>query len=207
MRDLDDFLPLVQPFVAAAPEPTIFRHLRDAATRFCERTRLWRDCDTITTTGVDAEPISVPLDATLYEIARCFLDGRRLDPTSLDDLADERPTWRTDEVGCGGARWFVCPQPGTVQAAPRSSGTLRVETILKPSRDARTLPDFLFDLYGREIAAGAAARTLLMPDTAYANPSLGAALETDFTVALDRLTGAGLRGQQRAPVRTRARFV
>jgi hypothetical protein len=206
MRDLEDFLPLIQPHAVSAPEPVIFRCLRDAAIRFCERTRLWRCFDTITTTGTDPEPISMPPDAVLFEIAACSIDGRPLDPISLMDLAGRHPNWRTADVGSGGARYYVSPEFGTVQAVPRTAGTITVEFIGKPTADAQTLPDFLFDLYGPTIADGASGAVLLMPSTAFANPTLGAGLTARFEQKLDSLSGSGRRGQQRGPTRTRARF-
>lgn len=206
MIDFDDFLPLIEPNAAAAPEPVMTRCLRRAAIRFCERTRLWRASDTITTDGLNPEAISLPTDSVLFEIADCSIDGRPLDPTSIGDLAKERPGWRTEDVGCGGARWYISPEFGTVQAVPRSSGTISVDCVVKPSMRAQTLPDFLFDLYGEDIAGAAAGYVLTTPDAAFANPQLGSALIQIFEARLVTLSDMGRRGQQKARARSRAKF-
>lgn len=205
-RDIDEFLTLVLPFAGNAPEPLIIRAIRDSATEFCQRTRLWRDTDTITTSGADPEPISVPPDSILYEIASCAMDCRPLDPITLPELAKNIPDWRTADIGCGGARWYVAPERGTIQAVPLNSGTLLVEFIVKPTATAQTLPDFLLDEYGQTIADGAAGALLLMPNMAFANPQLGAGLVARFQGAIDSLSNAGTRGQQGGRTRTRGRY-
>lgn len=207
MRDLDDFLTLVLPFAGAAPEPIIMRCLRDAATEFCTRTKLWRGTDTIITGGAEPEPISVPTDAVLYEIASCAIDGRPLDPITLPELAKKQPDWRTREINCeGGGKWYVAPERGTVQVVPRTVGTLLVEFVAKPSAKALTLPDFLLEEYGQTIADGAAGALLIMPNQAFANPQLGAGLTARFQGELDSLSNAGVRGQQGGRTHTRGRY-
>jgi hypothetical protein len=207
MRDIDDFLTLVLPYAGAAPEPLIVRSLRDAATQFCERTRTWKGDDTIATNGAEPEPISVPSDAVLFEISSCAIDGDPLDPVTLKWLATERPDWRTREINSEGARWYVAPQRGTIQAVPRTAGTLFVEFVCKPSATALTLPDYLLDEYGQTIADGAAGALLIMPNTTFGNPQLGAALTARFVSKLDSLSNAGSRGQQGGRTRTRGRYL
>lgn len=205
-HDFDDFLPFISPYAVGAPEPLVYRCLRDAAVRFCTRTRLWRDSDTIVTNGAYPEAITVPSDSVLIEVVNCALNCQRLDPISLDDLARKYPTWRTDPVGCGSADWFVCPEFGSVQPVPRAPGTIAIEFVAVPSATCTTLPDFLYDYYVRDIADGASGAVLLMPDQTFASPTLGAGLLQRFESRLDELSTAGRRGQQRAPARTCARF-
>lgn len=206
MIDIDDFQTLVLPFAGNAPEPLVMRAIRDAAVKFCERTKLWRDTDTIETTGADPEPIAVPPDSILYEIASCSIDGTPLDPITLPELAKRSPDWRTDDIGCASARWYVAPERGTIQAVPRSAGTLFVEFIVKPTAKAQTLPDFLLEEYGQTIADGAAGSLLIMPNMAFANPQLGAGLVARFQSDLDSLSNAGVRGQQGGRTRTRGQY-
>lgn len=207
MRDLDDFLTLVLPFATGAPEPLVYRCLRDAATDFCQRTKLWRCTDTIITAGTDPEPLSVPPDAILYQIESCAIDGHPLDPITLPELAKKRPDWRTRDVGSEGARWYVAPERGTVQAVPLTAGKLLVEFVCKPTATALTLPDFLLDEYGQTIADGAAGALLIMPNQTFANPQLGAGLTQRFQAKLDTLSNAGVRGQQAGRTRTRGRYL
>lgn len=206
MMDIDDFLVLVEPNAVNAPEPLVTRCIRDAAIRFCERTRLWRKNDSFDTDGEYPEKLGVPNDAVLFEIAKCSIDGEPLDPISVDDLADRRPDWRTEDVGSGAARWYVSPDFGTIQPVPRSSGTLTIEYILRPSAAAATLPDFLYSLYGQDIANGASGKVLVTPGQSFANPQLGAALTAMFESRLNTLSDAGRRGQQRARARSRGSF-
>lgn len=218
MIDLIEFVSRVQTNAPSAPEPLIERAIVQAAIRFCERTRLWRRHDVISTDGDDAEQISVPPDSILYEVAACAMaplggsvpglgGAIPLKPISLDELAAWRPNWRIEPIGCYGPRHYVCPWFGAIQAVPRSSGTLIVEFIAKPYHNAQTLPDFLHRLYQDDIATGASAIILSTPDKAFANPELAAALTNKFESRLGALSNAGERGEQRAISRTKARFL
>lgn len=206
MHDLDDFLPLVMPYAASAPEPLVKRYLLKAATQFCERTRTWRCNEQITTDGQYPEQIPIPPDGVLYEIAGCIMWDVPLCPISIADLNRERPCWRTDTVATGCARWYISPEWGSIQAIPFTSGTLSVDVIYKPSYGATTLPDFLYDLYAETIADGAAGNVLVTPGQAFANPTLGAALLQRFDGRLGSLANSGHRGQQRALTRTRPSY-
>ena len=42
MRDIDDFLPLINVWAPAAPEPVTLNFLRQAAKELCQRTRCWQ---------------------------------------------------------------------------------------------------------------------------------------------------------------------
>lgn len=206
MIEFDDFFPFIETNAVSAPEPLVERCIRRAAIRFCERTRLWRVMDSIVTNGLDPEPIAVPNDAVLFEISECSIDGKPLDPISISELALERPKWRTEDVGSGGARWYVSTEIGTVQVVPRSAGTVNVECVVKPAQRADTLPDFLFDLYAEDIAAGASAYVLATPNAAFSNPQVAGALNMNFEMRLNALFDAGRRGQQKARARARASY-
>ena len=221
MRDIDDFQTLVLPYAGNAPEPLVLRCIRDAAVRFCERTKLWRSTANIVTTGENPETVTVPTDSVLYMISACSLvetdtdpdtmvttivGGLPLEPTTLPELSQKYPNWRTDDIGCAGPKWYVAPDRGKIQMVPRTAGTMFVETIVKPTATAQTLPDFLLDEYGQTIADGAAGSLLLMPNMAFANPQLGAGLVARFQSNLDSLSNAGVRGQQGGRTRTRGRF-
>ncbi len=222
MIEIEEFIPRVQVEAPAAPEPLIERAIRQAAIRFCERTRLWRDHDTIGTDGEDAETIAVPSESVLYEVAACAIappflhdastppplhNAIPLTPISMDDLSARWPNWRIMPIGGFGARHYVCPHFGSIQAIPRSSGTLIVEFILKPISEAQLLPDFLHRFYADDIAAGAAGIVLATPGKEFANPGLAMAMTKKFESRLGALSNMGERGQQRAISRTKARFL
>lgn len=208
MIDFDDFLHLIEPNAINAPEPLIFQSLRLAAIMFCERTRLWRGSDVIDTDGTNPEAVSVPTDSVLFEIAACAHGRRPLDPITIAELAHKRPTWRTEPVGASGfARWYVSPEWGTIQAVPLCAGCLTVEIVLKPSAHAESLPDFLLEQYGSDIADGASAMILAKPNASFGNPQLAAALGARFGQRLGTLSNMGSAGQQKGRARARARFM
>lgn len=206
MRPIEDALPLVAPYAPDAPEPLALRCILHAAIEFCQRSRSWRVSDSFTATG-EPDAVTVPIGAILMEIAACALDGRPLDPKSINDLADDIPDWRTETPQANAGRWYVSPEFGTVQIVPRSTGSVTAELIVKPRFDAKVLPDFLFDHYADVIEAGAVGNLLVMPDVAWANPSLASVKSRSFQGKLDSLSTVGHAGQQKAPVRTKAQFM
>lgn len=235
MTDLDDFMPEAMVYAPNAPEPLVQRCLREAATRFCERTRLWRSTATIVTNGQQAEIIPPPADGQVYEVLSCSIfdswiddedddgddggdndndetietctESRPLWPKSLDWLSKHRPDWRVETVSAGVARWYVCPDFGLIQPVPRTMGNLFVEFAVKPTAAATTLPDFMFNMYAEVIGIGAAAKILSVPDKSFANPDLAVALASMFDRRLGGLAASGFAGQQQAPARSRGRFM
>lgn len=204
MRDIDELLPKVMPYAPNVPEPVALRHIRDAARKLCDRTRLWKTTERQTITADDDEVASGLIDADVMEIVRARLDGVDLTPISPQDLDADWPDWEEAEAG-GPSRYITQVRPGRFAIVPRNAGTLSVRLILKPSDDAVMLPDFLVTEYGTAIGWGALADLLKMPGD-FNNPALAVDFEQKFTNRLDTLATRAAKGQQRAPLRTTPRY-
>jgi hypothetical protein len=210
MKDLELLVPRVQENAPAAPEPTILRHLRDAAIEFCRRTRVWRSKETFTIGADGHDSVDVDPGRSIYEITHAAFiaadaedddDGTPLDPVTIDWLDNEHPGWRNDE---GPPRWITQWKPNTVRVVPKpeAAGTLRLELILLPAIDADQVPDILIDSYSREIADGAIGSVLLLP-AEFGNAQLGALHAGLFQGHLGRFGDRIPRGQQRSRRRTK----
>lgn len=204
MTDLDVFLPRILPYAPGCPEPTAFAAIILAAQQFCERTRLWRDEDQFNITPSSCNVVCVPEGAVLFEIEHALLDGRPLEPISVGDLDRDTPDWRTREAS--GGRWITQTEPGAVLVVPKCSGSLLLTTTLKPAEEADQLPDFLAREHRQVIADGALAEILMTPNQPFTAPDRAQFYAMRFENRLGQLSTASIKGQQRAPTRTRPQF-
>ena len=200
MREPEAFYRWIMPSAPTCPGPTADVHIITAARAFCEATRCWREIDCIDVTGEEDEILCVPPYASLLEIENARLGGRRLDRVSFGEarLGDEGDPYQITQM-----------QPQSVALAPRGGcgGKLHISMFLKPAQNAQVLPDFLFEQYGETIAQGALATLLTIPDQPFTNGPLAMLNDRKFQQAKDSGFNLNRRGQQRAPVRTRSRFL
>lgn len=214
---LSEFLPYVIPHCPACPDPVAEFLLRQAAIEFCERTRCWRY---VTSVEITAATVDLPALANteVDEIEEATHNGVRLSPTTyLESLpvglygaqADAAPKWIT-QVG-----------PGSMIVSPFLAGTLRLSLILKPQsgvamgfdpddplRDAKNVvPAFILSHHAATIAAGALARILMLPGQPFTEPGMAAVKRAEFDAATNSLAAKFQKGQQRAPLRTTARWM
>lgn len=205
MTDLDVFLPHILPKAPGCPIPTARQAIVQAAITFCENTKFWRSCDEFTTTAEDCSHICAPSGAEIHEIENATFDGKRLEPASLAFLDREHPQWRTNAQG-GSPRFVTQIAPDTVRFVPGQAGHARIWTVLKPSEDAEQLPAFLASKYRRTIADGALGDILALPGQPFTSAEMSTAYATRFITTLNTLFDQALRGQQRAPLRSRPQF-
>lgn len=203
MIDLDVFMPQILPWAPGVPEPTAFTCILRAAQAFSERTRLWRDRDQFNVTPTSCNVVCAPVGAELFEIESARFNGCLLEPISLADLDEKHPTWR--QMSAGEARWITQTEPGSVLLVPTCTGTLDLSTLLRPTDDATQLPD-LFRQYTQVIADGALAEILMLPAQSFSDPSRAQFYSMRFDNRINELSNRTIQGQQRAPVRSRAKF-
>lgn len=199
MREPDAFFRWIAPYAPSCPDPVMERHVIDATRSFCEATRCWRATDSIAITGDEEQILCVDASATLFEIEQARFNERDLEPVSYTQVR------RDDE---GEPRLIAQVNPQAVILSPHGeAGTLTISMFLKPAQDAQSLPDFLFEQFGEFIAQGALATILSIPNLPYSNPGLAAYNAARFQQAKDSRFAFHRRGQQRAPVRTRAQYL
>lgn len=199
MRDIEDLFRKVAPYAANCPEPVMVEHIREAAIRLCERTRCWRFTDTFQTTGDETEIVCTPPYASLWEIEEARFDDRKLERSKQHAemmMAD-----------LGAPQYLTQLAHNSVSLQPRGQGSLWISMFLKPSQNADQLPDILVDEFGTAIGHGALSTLLLIPNEPFTNPQQGIYYGQLFQSVLDRNFAYNVRGQQRAPVRTRANFL
>ena len=213
MKRTSAFLPLILPFCPECPDFLAEQHARFAAIEFCERSRAWRH---IVTVEIPAGSAGVgvmvaPDTAAIHEIEFAEINGRKLTPVQFSTI---------DGTGAGQADYITQTAPGEVRVVPFEPGTLKVSVFLKPltasqyGTDAarplfdryNVVPDFLVDMHGHTIAAGALAKLLSIRNEPWSDAKEALRYEARFREKLDSAFRWNMRGQQRAPQRVKPRW-
>lgn len=213
--NLSEFAPLVQVYAAGAPWPTMMAQLRRSAIEFCERTRCWRHVVSMQVTDQDSI-IVAPSYSAIHEFETAEFDGEPLTPLQFTDGQG-----MMDKTSGAPPRYITQKTPNTVRLLPFQEGQLDLTVFLKPVEghamfsdpgeypqdDHDQVPLFLYTNHAEAIAAGALVRILTMPGQDFTNPKLAGMFAERFERASSSHFGHNLRGQQRAPVRTRGQYV
>lgn len=210
MATLSDFYPHILPAVRGCDSDTVDFHLRQAAIEFCRRSQAWR-AELPITAIADTETYTIPLPAD--SVASMLLafdmldsDGNSTDRFWLVNANRGRKLQRDNRwtayvfLSDDGLSLNVQPTPDTsiAQLVPYLS--------LKPSQTATTLPDFLRDQYADAVAAGALARLLAMPKTAWRDVGDASAQQAKFLSDCGAASVRASRGNARSQTRSRGCF-
>lgn len=214
---LSALLPLVRPLLPGVPDPVIEFQLRQAAIVACERTKIWRETVVMTMTANDAA-ISAPSYAEVHEIEWATWEGAPLSPAVFNDETTEAKTGVASE---GRPISYTQASPGVITLVPYMDGTLRLSLILKPRQgqslgatpgnpfqDAyNVVPAFMINQFGQILRDGAVARVCELPDAGAFDLERAGIYEAKFQRAIDAVHSRTLRGQQKAPIRIKSRFM
>lgn len=215
---LTEFLPYVEPHVAQCPRPTMERALRMSAIELCEKARVWRHNITATLTVAQNVALVAPAYSAIQEIEAATHNGNLLTPLAYLDADPDELTG----IASTGKPEFISQQSlDTVAVYPFAAGTLRLSVFLKPRlgqlygtdaadplHDAYNMvPDFMLAHHAETLAHGALARLMAVPNQVWTNPSLAGFYMQSFGDRCNAAKVSAIKGQQRAPLRTKARWM
>jgi len=192
---------LVAPYVTGHSVPALEDAARNAAIDFMQRTRI----DTRVRGNLFYDPdepdMGMPLasnETTPYQAINVWTTHGWVNPRTRREIDERYPdgfvgVTVTDPRDVWG---WISLRPGLVRLIPSLSieTTLRMEIAYQPKRTAAVIDDYLFDLYGEQIAWGCIARMLMHRDVPYSNPGMAPAFDARFEQAISRLmnrAGAG----------------
>ncbi|OOY20886.1 hypothetical protein BMI86_10290 [Thioclava sp. DLFJ5-1] len=202
-------LPLVLAKAHDCPAMLAEQALRLAAIELSEISRAWRYVTTLEVADNTAQLVA-PAHTAIHEIEFAEFNGQPLKPVQFSTIDNERE---------GKPKFISQSSPGEVILSPFQPGTLRVSVFLKPlatvayGEDAsdplfdanNIIPDFYASLHGSLLAKGALGEVLATPDSPWTNKREAARYRGEFQLALQSQFRANMRGQQRAPIRTKFR--
>lgn len=189
MVDWSSWRGAIYPHVPGAPWPLIQDALIVAARQFFDESKTWRQWfDAFEINSADPSGpyrINIPSGADCLMIELATKDGKFF-PVHSFAQADSDP-----ELYSAGQPQGLIPSPGSFatfwlsgQVPPIDS--IRVRTLLIPSRNSAGLPDSLANQYRDSICDGAIAALMLTPGTAFFNPDLSGVHQAKFNSAINR---------------------
>lgn len=195
----ESYLPEVNPEVPACPHPIMVNAVRNAAIEFCEKTLIWReDLDAITILtdkrGYDLDP---PTDTVIVVPIYVAVDGEIIRPASVDQLDDVSlyqrvlKTSRTYDM-ISASRLQLGWEPD----ADLTSG-LEVRAALRPSSSADGADTTIYEEWHEDIAAGAKARLMMMPNKNWTNPQLAMYYQNMFDAGIGEAKAVIGKGRTR----------
>lgn len=203
---VDDLLERILRYAPNCPDPLAFKCIVEACRRACDKGLMWRETDEIAIDDPGGSGLCSFGFAEIVQIEHADIDGCELEPVPLRWLDENHPRWDRDTTVSGPARYITQQEANTVAVYPRQTGTLTARFVLKPARDAEVLPAFLVSRYYEELGKGAAGLVLEVPDMKVYKPDIGPTLRAEFEAWLAGLNIKEAKGQQNAPLRTKARF-
>lgn len=198
MTPLSAFLPLILPFVHDCSNQAATITARFAAIEFCEKSDwLQYEVDPITVqAGIAAYEIEAPEDSLPMRIKSATILGQTipLEAKTQDELARMYGEWREKT---GSPRYMTQVNTNEVILVPspttRIAAGLRMIVTVRPTNDAASIDDDLFNRWAEPIGYGARARLMEMAGQPYYDPSNAPAAWKVFRQAISDAKAQRLR--------------
>lgn len=199
-----DWERLIGPYMTGVSLPALEDAVRDACIEFCQRTRV----DTRIRGSVpylpeepDTELPLVTNETSPWQVVNLWTPAGLLPPKTRREI-DERFPLGFVGVTVSDPRdlfGWISLRPQLVRLVPALSieSTLRMEIAYQPKRNARSVDDYLYDLFGEQIAAGAMARLAAHADVPYAQPDRIAMYRGAFEDAISRVGHRSVAGHNK----------
>lgn len=172
----DKFYEYVLPSVQGCPVSIVNNAIRSACIEFCEKTLIWKQDSIVNdiVEGFDHYLFAPPPNAKVVMPYRVSINGIEVQPTDLQSLESFMPNWK--EVTDSLPRYYFLVNDDVVRLVGTPTETipnaLTADVALKPTRDAKSCPTFIYDDWAETIAAGALARLHAMKGKVWAMPDM-----------------------------------
>lgn len=172
----DKFYEYVLPSVQGCPVSIVNNAIRSACIEFCEKTLLWKQDSIVNdiVEGFDLYLFAPPPNAKVVMPYRVSINGVEVQPTDLQTLESFMPHWK--EAKDSLPKYYFLANDDVVRLVGTPTETipnaLTADVALKPSRDAKSCPTFIYDDWAETIAAGALAKLHAMKGKVWAMPEM-----------------------------------
>lgn len=176
------FLPEVLPLVVACSDTLATTAVRHSAVEFCERTTFWQETqDAVTVTGADFPyDLEAPSGARVIQVMSVAINGTPVAPVSMDELDTAVLNWR-DSVGSNPAGYYqLSPYQMGLYPALNTSVEMVLRAAYAPTRTAKAIEEFVYQVHVETISSGALYRLMAMPGQPWSNPELAAFYRSKF---------------------------
>lgn len=164
----DDFLPLMRPFVPSCPDVTSKLYLAQVASDFFARTYIWRTEIDAVYTAPNLVEYDLDSEAVVEDVIGVVYEETVLDRTDLRLL----PLEKLSETGSPTAFYVHNDTTIRIYPIPDARARLTVTAILKPSRTALSVEDWIYETWADVLVSGAVYRVARIPGKDWTNPNL-----------------------------------
>jgi len=192
----ETFHPLITPEVSGCPTASVDFALTHAATEFCDRTHLWREYLDPEETQEDEPEYKLIGSGVIAAVTDVAIDGCSLRHLHFNDVPPERVQDR------GRPRGFLLVNDDTIRLfpVPDAEYLFTAQVVLKPSKTARGVEDFLYESYADILIDGALYRLRRIPDKEWTNLQLAELNRLNFERGLAK---ARVRDYRKIPLRVK----
>lgn len=185
MIKFTDMLDDVMTDVPGCSEALAVHALRNAAIELHTKSWLYtQDCDAQQTVIGQAEyDLDQFAGYRVIGVSDAKFNDATLAPTAVGVLNMNTTRWEDDT---GTPTHYFTTDFATLRLykIPDVVGTLYAKVVLTPSKTATGVENFIYDLYSEQLAAGAKARLMLIPDKPYTNPDVSREYRAQFAEAI-----------------------
>jgi len=201
-----DLIDEVLPQLAADPsDPVTEQAIKRAVIEFCRESWVWQyfpDPQTVRS-GLAEYDLEPPNGTDIVTMVDVTYNGVPLTPKSVAWLNKEIPGWRTTGAA---VKHYTQIDTDQVILAPRPAETITnglVMTVaLQPSQSATGFPAWIANQYIYQIADGAIAKLMLMPNKPWTDLASGQDHRSRFEAAFNDARESANSALGRAPQRT-----
>lgn len=209
MISIQKFVPQIASNVPACPRSILVATLSSTLMDFCERSLLWTKMSVPTDIVAKVPRYTfVPEDeATVVSASLALCNDRALEQTTLDELNSTKPSWRSTKGEAPTVYFMDTSYSIRVYPEPTKDldKALQVQVALKPKRDAKEVPDFLYENWADTIVHGTLAKLFAMTSKEWANPQLVAFHEEEYRAGLSRAKSKAIKSRQSVSISVKNR--
>lgn len=155
-----DFYPLLAPHVPGCPDVTMDTYLASTAADFFARTHVWRAAIDNIIIVPNVSEYDLSGDAVIEDIISASIDTDAFEQTDVR-LIPQKDRTRT---GKPQKFWMVEDTIISVWPIPEERHTVKLTAVLKPSRTATSVPDWIYETWADALVDGAVARLAHIPN-------------------------------------------
>jgi hypothetical protein len=201
---------LVGPLMLDCPVPIASQGILWAAIEFCRRTLIYANKTTITVTNQNDIALYSTDDAILSDIDSVYWTPGStptkpilLDPWTREEAAE----WLAREP-IGIPKGYFRPSPNTLRLVPppAAAGSLEINLILTPTRNATTLPSFLYDNCWEAIEHGANYKLMSLRNRPWSDPSMAEFHRGQFEILIGSFGAIAVKDGTRKKLRSTPDF-
>jgi hypothetical protein len=198
------FYPYLIPLVPHVADPVAEQAIRDACIEFCKESLIWQEqMDPISSAkGEGAYELDVPTNTNLTHVIDLYYKEARLKKKSVSEIAAKYSRdWMLHE---GAPVVFTMLNPNEVTLVPKPdvsvANALTGLLAFTPTRKSTTVIDYVYEDYAEEIARGAAAKLMLIPNQQWSDQKTALGYRKQFLSDCANARAHVNAGQVRAPI-------